>query len=419
MNYLFWIFCALIIVIALLFVVLPLWRNYVRNNDVVRDAANLEILRDQMAEMDTDLRNGLLTQELYEQGKREIQARLLVEVKNTEQSKLQAGNSRTLALSLAILLPVFSISLYLFLGNYNAALPINEKVEVDSTGVIRSESGVKALESQLKNKPENANGWYLLASSYIAMQRYADAAKAYEQLVKLVPDEAQIWANYADVYGMANGQTLQSAEVASFLEKALVLDENNLNALALSGSAAMQRGDYVAAIINWQKLVSLLRPGSQQVQEFQGALQRARSSLAAEPGGKEKLAELSQQNAAVKTAVSSAEAITGKVSISSKLKGKVLPTDTVFILARAAQGPKMPLAVFRKQVQDLPLEFSLDDSMAMQPQLKLSNFDQVVVVARISKSGTPMAQPGDLEGLSKAVKPGSKGLKLVIDSIVQ
>lgn len=417
MNYLFWILCALFVIIALLFVVLPLWRSSTRNNEVLRDTANLEILRDQVTEMDTDLRNGLLTPELYEQGKREIQARLLAEVKATQQSSAQPGRSKNLAITMGILLPLFCIPLYLYLGNYNAATPLNEKVEADSSGLIRTEAGIRALESQLKNKSDNPNSWFMLANSYIAMQRYGDGVRAYEQLVKLVPDEAQIWANYADVYGMANGKTLQSDVVKKALDKALELDANNVSALALTGSAAMERRDFAAAVITFQKVVSLMQPGSQDAEGFAGALQRASALLAAQPGGKEKLAQLS---AAQKVATSDSRgAITGKVSLSPKLAAQVSPTDTVFILARAAQGPKMPLAVFRKQVKDLPLEFSLDDSMAMQPQLKLSGFDQVVVVARISKSGTPMAQPGDLEGLSGTVKPGSKGLKITIDSRVQ
>lgn len=113
------------------------------------------------------------------------------------------------------------------------------------------------------------------------------------------------------------------------------------------------------------------------------------------------------------------DAVSGKVSLSPALADKVAPTDTVFILARAAQGPRMPLAVFRKQVKDLPLEFTLNDSMAMRPQMKLSGFDLVVVAARVSRSGGAMTQPGDLEGLSAAVKPGTTGLNIVIDTVVK
>lgn len=111
--------------------------------------------------------------------------------------------------------------------------------------------------------------------------------------------------------------------------------------------------------------------------------------------------------------------VSGTVSLSPALASKVSPTDTVFILARAAQGPRMPLAVLRKQVKDLPLQFTLDDSMAMQPQMKLSGFDQVIVAARVSRSGMAMTQPGDLEGLSAAIKPGASNLNIVIDAVVK
>jgi cytochrome c-type biogenesis protein CcmH len=415
---LFWILCAAMLLVAMLFIAFPLWRKASANNDVLRDAANLGILRDQSAELEIDLRNGLLTPEAYEQGKHELQARLLEEVKITEQPVKPPRNpAKTLAIALAILLPLFSVPLYLTIGNPDAVLP-QQPIVADADGIIRSEDALQSLEKKLKRMPRNPDDWWTLARSYTELKRFPEAVKAYEHLVNLVPGEAQLWANYADVYAMAHGQTLQNEEVAKLLGKALELDASNMTALALSGSAAMERGDYAAAIENWQKLTSQVQPGSQDAQMFNNGIQRARELLLAQPGGREKLARLSSGNAPATAAANPAAAITGTASLSRALAGKVSPDDTVFILARAAQGPKMPLAVLRKQVKDLPLKFTLDDSMAMQPQLRLSGFEQVVVVARVSKSGTPMAQSGDLQGLSGAIKPGAKGLKIVIDAVV-
>lgn len=420
---LFWILCAALLLVATLFIALPLWRKGASSNEVLRDAANLDILRDQSAELETDFSNGLLTSDAYEQGKRELQARLMEEVKITGEGKAEQpakpprNPAKPLAIVLAVLLPIFSVSLYLTIGSPGALLP-QEIIATDADGLIRSDDALQRMEKKLKSLPKSPNDWWTLARSYTELKRFTEAAKAYQQLVNLVPGEAQLWANYADVFAMAHGQTLQGEEVAKFLGKALELDANNQLALALSGSAAMERNDYVSAITYWQKLIIQLQPDSQDAQMFSGGIQQARALLAEQPGGKEKLAQLPTGDVSVKSAVNTAEAITGTASLSPALAGKVAPTDIVFILARAAQGPKMPLAVLRKQVKDLPLKFTLDDSMAMQPQLKLSGFDQVVVVARVSKSGTPMAQSGDLEGLSGHVKPGSKGLNIVIESVV-
>ena len=118
------------------------------------------------------------------------------------------------------------------------------------------------------------------------------------------------------------------------------------------------------------------------------------------------------------SAVAAPISVSGHVSVSPEFKSKVSPDDTVFILARAVHGPRMPLAVFRMKAKDLPLVYVLNDSMAMSPEMKLSDFDQVVVVARISKSGDPMPHPGDLEAVSGVVKPGTTGVDLAINKLV-
>lgn len=419
----FWIICALLLIVAVLFLVLPLWRASAKSNDVLRDAANLEILRDQSAELENDLRNGLLTQEAYEQGKRELQVRLLDEVQQKNSgSGLTHHPARKLAIVLAILLPVFAIPLYLTLGNPKALLPQEEPALAAGFGTLRSEAALQELERKMERLPENPDGWLLLARSYVELERYDDAVRCYANLVKLVPNEAQVWADYADAKAMTNNQSLLG-EPTKFLEKAVALDGNNAAARALSGSAAMERGDYVAAVTHWQKLLELLPPDYQGVDMIQQGLAQAKQFLSMQPGGKQKLVQLEAASSAGKAqqtqSAGPAIAISGKVSLDPALAGKVSPDDTLFILARAAEGPKMPLAVLRKQVKDLPLSFTLDDTMAMQPQLKLSGFDRVVVVARISKAGSPMAQPGDLEGSIEGVMPGSKQLDLRINRVIK
>ncbi|MCX7192394.1 MAG: c-type cytochrome biogenesis protein CcmI [Proteobacteria bacterium] len=420
---LFWIICGALLLAALPFVVWPLWRKTAANNDVLRDAANLEILRDQAGELEADLNNSLLTQESFEQGHRELQVRLLDEVKTTVAPAAAVRNpARMLAMVLVVLIPLASVLLYLQIGNTKALLPqLQQNEGAEGFGVLRSEAALQELEAKLAKQPANPDGWLVLARSYAEMQRFADAVRAYGKLVELVPNESQIWTNYADAMAMNNNQSLLG-EPTQMINKALQLDPENTTALALAGSADMERGDYVAAITHWEKLVSLLPPDYPQIQMVRDGINQARVYLSKQKGGREMLAKLPAANAPAapeKPSANPAMAITGKVSLSPALQAKAAPTDFVFILARAAEGPKMPLAVIRKQVKDLPLEFTLDDSMAMQSQMKLSGFEKIVVIARVSKSGSPMAQPGDLEGTAGVVKPGSKGLNIVIDNTVK
>lgn len=417
---LFWILCATLLIVAMPFVLWPLLKKTAANNDVLRDAANLEILRDQASEMEADLQNSLLTQEAFDQGRQELQVRLIDEVKTTEAPVREPVNpARILALVLLVMVPLCSVLLYLQIGHRNAMLPVPQQSEAaEGFGVLKSDVALQELEAKLAKAPENPDGWLTLARSYNELQRYDDAVRAYGKLVMLVPNEAQLWTDYADAMAMKNGQSLLG-EPYKLIEKALQLDPENSTALALAGSGDMERGDYVAAITHWQKLVSLLPPDYPQIQMIHDGISQARKFLAMQKGGAEMLAKLPADNVPQKVASNPAAAITGRVTLSAALASHASPDDFVFILARAAQGPKMPLAVIRKQVKDLPMDFTLDDSMAMQPQMKLSGFDKVVVVARVSKSGTPMAQPGDIEGSAGVVKPGTKGLNIAIDTLVK
>ncbi len=413
---LFWIICAAILLVAILFVVLPLWRGTSKNNAVVRDAANLEILRDQIAEMDADLKNGLLTPELHEQGKRELQARLLEEVGDTQGAgtSSQPHPLKITAIALAVLLPLASVGLYMMIGNPHA---FQAQTAHGTGGMVRTEAGLKELEDRVAQNPDDPNALVMLARSYMEVERYVDAVKAYEKLTKLVPNEAALWADYADAMAMTHGSLTGPA--TKLLEQSLALNPDEPKALALSGTAAMERGDYQASIGYWGKLLKQIPPGSPDAKMVEDGIAEARRMMGMAKGGKS-APMLEQINEPARLAQAGGkERISGTVALSDSLKGQADPNDTVFVLARAAQGPKMPLAILRKQVKDLPLSFSLDDSMAMSPEMKMSNFDQVVVVARVSKSGNAMPQPGDLQGMSKPLALGSSGVKVYIDQPVR
>ncbi len=416
----FWIVCALMLVIALLFVILPLWLGNLKNNTVARDSANLEIFRDQIAEMDADLRNGLLTQDMYEQGKRELQTRLVDEVGEAKSTNSVTVRNplKVLALVLTVLLPLSAVGLYWKVGNRHALLQQAGNVSADQFASVRSESALKALEEKVAAHPEDTESLFQLARSYAEVERFTDAVQAYDKLTQLVPNEAQLWADYADVLAMASGRTLAGTPT-KLLGKALAIEPDNFKALALSGSAAMERGDYSSAVGFWEKLLKLIPKEDENAKIVENGIQHARVLLAQKTGGKAPLQN--EQPAAAREnsqpAQGGKEAISGTIVLSDKLKAQASPEDTLFVLVRAAQGPKMPLAIVRKQVKDLPLKFTLDDSTAMSPQMKMSNFDQVVVIAKVSKSGNPITQPGDLQGMSAVMKPGAKGLKLSIDQV--
>ena len=248
------------------------------------------------------------------------------------------------------------------------------------------------------------------------MERYTDAVQAYDKLTQMVPNEAQLWADYADVLAMASGKTLVGTPT-KLLNKALAIDPANFKALALSGSAAMERTDYAAAVNYWEKLLKLIPQDNENAQIVADGIQHARELIAQKSGGKVPVQSVPAAPAEPQVAQAGKEAISGTVVLSSAIKAQASPEDTVFVLVRAAEGPKMPLAIVRKQVKDLPLKFTLDDSTAMSPQMKMSNFEQVVVIAKVSKSGNPITQPGDMQGMSAVMKPGAKGIKLVIDKV--
>jgi cytochrome c-type biogenesis protein CcmH len=284
------------------------------------------------------------------------------------------------------------------------------------------EALVGRLAARMKENPEDAEGWAMLGRSYAVMGRYADSSEAYAKAVARVPPDAQLLADYADSLAMAQGRTLQG-EPEKILKRALAADPNNVKALLLMGTAAFDRNDRAGAIRYWERALALVPEESDTARGVRASIAEARGpgqlAEAAKPGPRETKQSAPAQIARAEKPASAGARVSGVVKIDPKLAGKVAPDDTVFIFARAAEGPRMPLAILRKQGRDLPVQFTFDDSMAMSPEMKLSAFPRVVIAARVSKSANAAPSPGDLQGLSSAVQLGATGVAVTIDSEVR
>jgi len=402
---------AVMLGVALAWVFVPLLARTKRAG-LAPEAANLSVLRDQLGELDADLARGTLTRERYEQSRVELERRVLEEVKPQLPAKAGAATTASVwtAAVLGTLIPVAAVVLYLAVGTPTAVLPQTSASSGPQHEVTREtlEAMVAKLLAHLERSPEDAQGWTLLARSYYVLGRHAEAARAYDRAVALIPRDADLLADYADALGVAQGRSLQG-KPSELVRRALEIDPNHWKALALAGTAAFDRKDYRQAIGYWERLQRVVPADSEMGRAMEANIAEARELGGIKVAG----------NAAPKAAAAPAAArVAGRVSLAQGLVGKAAPGDTVFIFARAAGGPPMPLAVLRKQVQDLPVEFALDDSMAMAPSLKLSGFSEVIVGARISRSGSATPQRGDLQGLSKPVKVGATGVAVVIDATV-
>lgn len=289
---------------------------------------------------------------------------------------------------------------------------------------------VARLAERLKDRPDDVQGWTMLARSYMALGRAEEAAQAYRKLLAQRPEDPNVLADLADALAVSGGRTLEG-EPARLIERALKLDPEHPKALALAGAHAFDKGDYATAARHWERVAQLAPPDSPMAQQAREGAEEARR-LARPGGGAAASGTGAAPAAATKPGsdpgsatsggtsptVAAAASVSGTVKLAVSLRGRASPEDTVFIFARAVDGPRMPLALMRRQVKDLPLSFKLDDAMAMAPGATLSSAGQVIVGARISKSGQAMPQTGDLEGLSAPVAVGAKDLRIEIDRVV-
>jgi cytochrome c-type biogenesis protein CcmH len=393
----FWLIAALLGTGALVYVLRPLVAA--RKDPLVSPReANIAIYRDQLRELDADRAAGTLAQADYERSKLELEARLLEDVSAAEASAAPSDGRRA-ALVVGIVVPLLAIGIYLATGSLRGLEP-----HAGAPDAAQVEAMVARLAAKLRENPDDVEGWKLLGRSYAAMGRYQDAVNAFAKAAERSPRDAQLLADFADVLAMARGQSLQG-EPEKLVERALEIDPKNLKALALLGTAAYERKDYARAAELWSRMLPLVPEGSEDARMIGENVDEAR-----------KLASIGPLP---KPAAKAHPGVRGTVRLAAKLKNDVKPDDVLFVFARAAGGPPMPLAVVKARAADLPLTFSLDDSLAMAPGMTVSSQAKIVVTARIAKSGKPQASAGDLQGASKPVANDAAGVDVVIDSVVR
>jgi len=412
---LFWAIAAGLLLLAMWMVAGSLWRKPVRTTPAQSASqSNLALLRAQLQQIDLDLAQGRLDAAQHQAARTEVERRVLEE-ESVAVTPEREGSPRATLLLLLVAVPVLVLGLYALVGSPQAVSPPLAQGEPSPQEV---EAMVAKLAERMEKQPpgnvDDTEGWVMLGRSYAVMQRYPEASRAFARALQLMPGDAQILVDQADVLAMQQGGNLQG-EPLRLIELALKNNPSNLKGLALAGTAAFERKDYPVAIDYWTRARATAPPDSEFMRSLEQSIAEARAAAGSGMAAAGPAAAPAASASAPKAP--GAASISGRISLAPALAARAAPGDTLFVFARAAEGPRIPLAILKRSASDLPLSFTLDDSMAMAPDLKLSGFANVVIGARLSKSGNAMPQSGDLEGTTAPLAGRSSGIEIVIDSV--
>lgn len=384
---LFWILAAALVVVVLLGLAWPLLRPATTSDRTA--ASNLRLLRDQLAELEAEHAAGTIDAVQLAGARAELERRVLEET-GAADVPIQARPGRTSAIVLALAVPAIAVALYARLGN-PMGLDAGDSQTPGHATAADVESLVQRLADRMKAQPDDPAGWALLGRAYAGLQRWQPSREAFAEAVRRSPPDPQLLADYADVLAMTQDQKM-TGEPERLALQALALDPDHLKALALAGTAAFERGDAVGALKHWERARAVAPSDSPFAQGLDGSIAEARAAAGASAPP--------VPPPPPPAAAASAAPLRVTVRLAPALAARVPPGATLFVFARAAEGPRMPLAIVRQPAGSAPVQVVLDDRSAMSPQLRLSGFPRVVVGARISASGNATPQPGDLEGQS-------------------
>ena len=412
----FWVAGAL----AVLLVLALLFRPFLLKSSTVnvsRRQLNAAIYRDQLARLDRDRAENTLAEADYEQARSELQRRVIDDTAEADATSTLKAPKKTM-LAVGLVLPIAAVALYVLLGSPATLQPGGPTPAATAQDMDRLTEG---LAKKLEKEPDNLQGWAMLARSYKMLGRNMEAEMAFVRAGSFLDNDAQLLAIYADLAATnANGNF--AGKPAQLIEKALKVDPENAMALWLAGTAAFRGNQYESAIRIWERLIQQVDPESEDGRMLQGSIEAAYTALGkAAPKAALKapakgpvVSGADSVSVPSKTGVESS--VRGQVELDAALKAKAGPNDTVMVIARAP-GSRMPVAVVRANVSELPLKFTLDDSLAMSPQARISMSAQIEVEARISKSGMAQPESGDLISAVQTVKLGASGVKLQVNKV--
>ena len=400
---LFWVFTLGMALLALAFVLPPLLRARAASTPSRRRQINIAVYREQLRELEAERAEGALDTTQFEAAKLDLELRLADDALAEQVPPASARPGRGLALALAICVPLLAFGIYFLIGNPWAIEEAQETAGGQHDG--DPAATLDKLHAKAAANPNDGRAWLLLAKSYAALERWPEADQAYEKAARLLPNDAAVLAGYAESQSVLKHRELQGRPM-ELVRQALELNPSEPKALELAGVNAFQQQDFAQAAYYWKQLLKQLPPDSPIALDIALAMKDAKGRAEAALGQPlDKL--LGSDRFAAMT-------INGTVAISPALKGKLPADATIFLFAKSLDGG-MPVAAIKAGAKDLPLEFELNDAMAMNPNAKLSSQKEVTLIARISTSGDAQPKSGDLEGVMTPVAVGAKNIKLVID----
>jgi cytochrome c-type biogenesis protein CcmH len=395
-----------------------------RQRPVVTNAsqakANAKVYRDQIADLDREHESGHISDSEWQQSRDELSLRLLEDTSAQDDPVAkQEKPSLWTAVLVAVAMPLTAMGMYMWLGEPNALNPmaVQSSEKGDPAQLLQM---AESLAQKLNDKPDNLQGWVMLGRTYRTLEKFDASVQAYDRALKLSADD-DLKLERVEVLAMKSQGNFEG-EPWNVIRDILQRDPQNYGALLMAGSASYSHEKYADALKYWQQARKPLAADNPDVPGLDEAITSVQQKLgmpaqvAKGPSAQINATQpaASAPSANTSGAASSGLTVSGQVSIAEALKGKVKPSDVVFIYATPANGERMPLAIFKTTVAQLPLAFTLDDSTAMTPERKLSGAGEVLVKVRVSKSGNAMPQSGDLAGTLGPVKVGAKGLKLEI-----